>query len=175
MNYVVTFGSSFAVDKFGFVRKGSVLIDAQYITYTGKKSWSGITKLGVFLALTLLPMLLFGVGFGFILALIIIHYFCATDGTLQIDRSTVQDVERRGRQITFKAEDPNTGKTRKGILCFVSKEDAEAAEKALGGMIDGHCPVCLNAVDDTALAFGDVQVCVSCKDAYVQRVKEGVA
>ena len=59
MQYNVSFGSAFAVDQFGFVRKGTVTTGGDKVVFAGRKSWSTMAKLGIFLAITVLPLVLF--------------------------------------------------------------------------------------------------------------------
>ena len=93
MQYNVSFGSAFTVDQFGFVRKGTVTIEPDTVVYAGNKSWSILAKLGIFLLITLLPLFLFGFGLGFLPALVVIYYFCASKGSLSIQRATISDIE----------------------------------------------------------------------------------
>ena len=131
MQYNVTFGSAFATDQFGFVRKGTVTTGTDAVVFAGKKSWSTMAKLGVFLAITVLPLLLFRFGLGFFLALVVIHYLCASDGSLSIQKSSITDVERKGKQIKFKGQHPDSGKTKKTVFKVDTEENAMNLENEL--------------------------------------------
>ena len=131
MNYNVAFGSAFSVDQFGFVRKGQIKVDGDKIIYLGKKSWSTIAKLGVFFLIAVLPIVLFRFGLGFFLALVVIHYLCASDGNLSISKSSISDVERKGRHIKFKGEHPESGKIKKTVFKVDCEENAISLENEL--------------------------------------------
>ncbi len=133
MKYDVTFGSAFAVDRFGFVRKGQVAVEGGKVVFLGKKRWSILARLGVFLGITVLPLLLFDFGLGWLLALILIHYFCASDGNLFIQKASITDVLRQGRQIRFRGQHPESGKTRKTVFKVDTEENAISLEHALRG------------------------------------------
>jgi hypothetical protein len=131
MQYNVSFGSAFAVDQFGFVRKGTVTTGGDTVVFAGKKSWSTMAKLGIFLAITILPLVLFGFGLGFLLALVVIHYLCASDGTISIAKSTITEVQRNGKQIKFKGQHPNSGKTKKTVFKVDTEENAQSLENEM--------------------------------------------
>ena len=113
VEYNVSFGSAFAVDQFGFVRKGKVSAGDTTVTFQGKKSWSTLAKVGIFLLITIVPLVLFGFGLGFILALVVIHYFCASDGSLNIQKASVKAIRRKGRQIKFTGKHPSQERRRR--------------------------------------------------------------
>ena len=124
MQYNVSFGSAFAVDQFGFVRKGTVSIESDSVVYTGNKNWSALAKLGVFLLITLLPLFLFGFGLGFLLALVVIHYFCASKGSIVIKKASISDIEQKGKQVKFKGEYSESGKIKKTVFNVDTEENA---------------------------------------------------
>lgn len=131
MKYNVTFGSAFAVDQFGFVGKGAVSVGESTVSFEGRKSWSTIVKLLVFLAITLLPLFLFGFGLGWLLALVVIHYFCTSKGALSIQRASIEAVELKGRQLKFQGIHPETGKIRKTVF----KAESEQAASSLADFL----------------------------------------
>lgn len=131
MVYNVRFGSAFATDQFGFVRAGKVAIEDSTVVFTGKKSWSPMAKVGVFLLITVVPLVLFRFGLGFILALVVIHYLCASDGSITIQETSISDVQRKGRQIRFKGAQPETGKRKRSIFKVDTEENAIRLEKEL--------------------------------------------
>lgn len=128
MQYNVSFGSALEVDQFGFVREGTVTTRSDTVVIAGKKSWSALARAGVFLAITVLSLILVGFGLGFIPALFVIHYFCASDGSLVVRKSTVRDVQRKGRQIKFRAEHPESGEYKKAVLRIDTEENARRLE-----------------------------------------------
>lgn len=135
MEYQIRYESAFAVDQFGFVRKGKIKINGEVVELAGYKHWSALARLGVFLAITILPLALFGVGVGFLLALVIIHYFCASPASLKFNKSDITEVRRSTRKISFRARDPlkQGGKLKKSLFNATSEEEAIAIEKALLG------------------------------------------
>ncbi|RNC83750.1 MAG: hypothetical protein ED557_08200 [Balneola sp.] len=122
--YKVTFGSLLSNDKFGFIRSGTVKLHVNFLEYNGKKAWSFSSRLLIFLGLTILPLVLFGFGFGFVPALLIIFYFCATDDFLRIEYSKIGMLNRKGKIIKFNAIHPETKKARNGVLKLKSEEYA---------------------------------------------------
>ena len=134
MQYNVTFGSAFSTDQFGFVRKGTVKLGTDTVMFSGKKGWSFMAKLGVFLVIIVLPMLLFGFGLGwlgFLLTLVMIHYFCASDGALCIQKSSITGVKRKGKQIQFKGQHPDSGKIKKTVFKVDTEKNAISLENEL--------------------------------------------
>lgn len=131
MDYSVRFGSAFATDQFGFVRAGKVAVEESTVTFTGKKSWSAAAKVGVFLLITVVPLILFRFGLGFLLALVVIHYLCASDGSITIQRASISGVQRKGRQIRFTGAHPETGKTKRSIFKADTEENAVRLEQEL--------------------------------------------
>jgi len=131
MEFQVNFGSAFAIDGFNFVRQGEVAVDDRSVTYTGKQKWSVGLQVVIFLVLTVVPYLIFGIGLGLILALVVIHYFCASDGSISISKGTITDVVRKNRLITFKGIHPDTNRRCKAVNVMRNIEDAERLEDAL--------------------------------------------
>ena len=131
MQYNVSFGSAFVADQFGFVRKGTVTTGGDAVVFSGKQRWSTMAKFGVFLAITILPAILFGFGLGWLLALIVIHEFCTSDGSLSIQKSTIAELQRDGRRIKFTGQQPDSGETKKTVLKVDSEENAKRLENEL--------------------------------------------
>jgi hypothetical protein len=126
--YDVYFGSALAVDGFGFVGRGTITVTDKTLIFDGKKSWSALAKIGIFLLVTLVPLVLFGFGLGFVLALVLIYYFCASKGNSSISRSSVHTIRRKGRTISFKAINPDTGKEARAIFIARNEDEAERLE-----------------------------------------------
>ena len=133
MKYDVRFGSAFAIDQFGFVRKGQVTVDNDKVLFSGNKSWSALAKVGIFFLITVLPYALLGFGFSFLLAFVVIHYFCASAGSLTIQKTSINDVVRKGRKIQFKGQHPESGKTKKTVFKVDTGENAVCLENELKG------------------------------------------
>jgi len=134
MTYNVSFGSAFEVDQFGFVRGGQITVEGGKVIFTGNKGWPVIAKVGVFLFLTIVPLLLFRFGLGCLLALVIIHYFCASKGSLSVEQASLTDVRRNGRQIKFQGQHPESGKRKKTIFKVDTEENAVGLERELQAM-----------------------------------------
>ena len=89
--YHIKFGSAFSRDKFGFVGIGKMDIGMKTVWFTGKRKWSALARTGIFLAITVLPLLLFGFGLGIILALLVVGYFCVSSGSVSLSRIDFQN------------------------------------------------------------------------------------
>lgn len=124
--YDISFGTAFAVDQFGFVRRGKLTITDAAVRLEGFKHWSALARLGVFLAITILPLLLFGFALGILLALVVIHYACASQASLQWPKVQVRNVFRSGNQVSFVAPMSTSGKLRKAL--FRALDEAVAAQ-----------------------------------------------
>lgn len=135
MQYSVTFGSILTpVDAFGFVSNGTVTTGEGAVVFMGKKQWHPLLKAGIFLAITILPLIVFNFGFGyfgFFLALMVIHFSCSSDGSLSIPKSTISNVQRSGRQIKFMAQHPDSGKTRTTVFKVDTDQNAVSLESEL--------------------------------------------
>lgn len=131
MEYQIKYGSAFAVDQFGFVGKGKINIGEETVELFGKKHWSVLARLGIFLAITVLPIVLFGFGIGFLLALVVIHYFCASPGSVKFNKHDLKEVKRWGRKITFKTSIEDVSKLKKSLFNATNEEDAKAIESSL--------------------------------------------
>lgn len=149
MQYGVTFGSSFSVDQFGFVRRGVITTEADTITFWGYKSWSWLAKFGVFVLLTIVLLMMLRVGLlePFI-ALVVIHYFCASRGSLSIQRSSIINVHREGRWMRFTGKHPESGKDRRTVFKVDTEQAAISLESELSS---SH-----NAVQQTQQQAADV-------------------
>ena len=123
-SYKVYFGSALAVDGFGFVGRGTLTIAEKSIVFDGKKSWSVGAKIGIFLLITLVPLLLFGIGLGILPALLVVYYGCTSAGRMSITRDWIYDIRRKGRTISFRGINPDTGKDVRAI--FLARDDGEA-------------------------------------------------
>ncbi|MEW6265661.1 MAG: hypothetical protein AB1641_21520 [Thermodesulfobacteriota bacterium] len=121
--FIVSFRTAFTSD-FGFVRMGTISIGPEKVVLSGKKHWPVLAQIGVFLGITILPALLFKFGLGFILALIIIHYFCVSNASLSINKTSIVDVERNGRQIKFMGRHPESGTAKKAVFKVDTEENA---------------------------------------------------
>ena len=131
MTYQVTFGSAFAVDKFGFVGKGKIGIGNDYIVLEGNQSWPTIAKLFIFLLITILPYVIFGFGLGFILALVLIHYYCTSPGEIIIAKLTITDLKQSGKSISFNGVASGGKKKRKARIKASSRKEADEITSAL--------------------------------------------
>jgi len=127
MEYVIKYGSFFAIDQFGFVGKGRINIDGLDITLSGKKHWSTLSQIGIFFLLSFV--------LGPLFALLIVHYFCASPASLKFSLSDIREVKRSGKKITFLAPDKNSNKIKKSIFSGLNEEEAEEIEKALTGYL----------------------------------------
>ena len=78
----------------------------------------------------MVPYLLLRVGIGWVLALVLIHYFCTSIGTCRIPRSGIECVRRSGRKISFRARD-HLGKLRRSIFRAADLADASRIERLL--------------------------------------------
>ena len=134
-SYTVSFGGAFSVDQFGFVRRGHLVVQADAVRYEGRGKRSLAARWGMFLLLTFVPLLLLGIGVGFLLAYAIVNYVWVVDSTLRIPARAIASVTRDGRRIRFKAEHPETGKTCRSDIRFALESEAIAAERAISGMI----------------------------------------
>ena len=131
MGINVTLGSTFAVDQFGFIRKGTVTIEDDKIIFSGKNHWSAIVRIGIFLFITIVPFLLFRFGLGIFPALVVVHYFCVSDGKLAVSKATITNVIRKKRQMKFKGKHPESGKIKKPVFKVDSIENAVILENEL--------------------------------------------
>src|SRR5581483_10406351 len=62
-------------------------------------------RLGVGLALTALPMLLFGFRLGWLVVLVVIHYVCYSHGSVFLATVSVTDIIREDNKIWFTARE----------------------------------------------------------------------
>ncbi|MBI5897812.1 MAG: hypothetical protein HZB40_01125 [Rhodocyclales bacterium] len=132
MQYNVVFGSILTpVDAFGFVGNGTVTTGADAVVFAGKRQWPPLVKLGIFLVITILPLVVFKFGLGFVVALFVIHFLCSSDGSLSIHKSTISNVQRNGKQIKFMAQHPDLGKTRATTFTVDTDQNAVSLEGEL--------------------------------------------
>ncbi len=131
LRFDVTFRTAFLRDPFRFVRNGTVTIIEDEIIYYGKQRWSEVACVGIFVLITFVPLFLFGFGLGIIPAFLVVHYLCASDCTLTIDRSAIGNVTRKNRKITLKLQDPESGKINKSTFIVDDKSNATKIEKEL--------------------------------------------
>jgi len=134
-SYAVRFGGAFSVDQFGFVRRGMLVIRPDAVRYEGWGKHSLAARWGMFLLITYVPLLLFRVGVGILLAYAIVNYIWVVGATLRIPAGAIASVTRKGRRIRFKAEHPETRKMCRSDILFALESEAIAAENAIGGMI----------------------------------------
>jgi hypothetical protein len=133
MEYEIRFGTAFSIDEFGFVRKGKISIDADTVELSGPKHWSALARFAIFVAIAILPLILFGFAISFILALVIIHYFCASQGSLTFKKADLKEVVRKGRKITFKAPLEPNQQFKKSVFKAATESEAQAIEQSLSG------------------------------------------
>jgi hypothetical protein len=131
MEYKVVFGIGFSADGFRFVGKGKIQIEQDRVIFVGKKSWPFIAKFGIFLLITVVPLFLFGFGLGWLGALFVFYYFCVSNGSLTIERSTISNVSRNRRIISFKAQHPKLRETKRTIFKVESEQQALQLESNL--------------------------------------------
>jgi hypothetical protein len=94
-------GFSFASEGFGFVGKGKLAIENQNVILSGKKKWPLIARVGIFLGVTVVPLLLFKFGLGWLLALVIVYYACASAFTTSFLFSDISDLQQQGKKLKF--------------------------------------------------------------------------
>lgn len=131
VEYQIKYGSAFAIDQFGFIGRGQVNIAEEAVQLSGKKHWSGLTRFGIFSAVTILPLALFGFGLSIFLAAIIIHYFCASSASIVFRKEDIKEIKRAKKKITFLAPDKNSGKLKKSLFNAENEEAAKAIEISL--------------------------------------------
>lgn len=133
MIHNVVFGTAFAVDQFGFVGKGTVTFRGEYVDLSGRRSWAWWAKLLIFLAMTGIPLVLFGVALGLIPSLLVIYYAAASPATITLEHNKITDVVLKKKQVNYKAPDPASGKIKKGFLSAKTEDEALAIVNALQG------------------------------------------
>jgi hypothetical protein len=131
LQFRVRFGSAVSIDEFGFVRAGRVAVEGDRVRFNGPKHWSLAVRAGVFLLVAGLANFLIGPLLGVLLALALLHYFAVSPGELEFSLRSVRDVKRSGRKLTFRAEHPRLGKTKKSVLRLESEKEALMLERAL--------------------------------------------
>jgi hypothetical protein len=132
MKYNVKFGSSFSVDEFGFVHDGEVTIDADNVTFTGKKNWPALARWGVVLAMWLVPQFLFKITLvGIIPGMLIVYFLGTTKASIAIPKSSVCNFVRNEKKITFSGIDSSSGKQKKTTFKVDTEENAKALETEL--------------------------------------------
>lgn len=135
MAYQVHFGSAFAIDGFGFVGKGELAIDGEEVQLSGRRHWSALARVGVFLAI-FLPLYIASRAdiLGILLAYVafaVVHYACASRGSVELSTSQVTQVTRKGRRITFRAPLEPGGKLRRSLFHARTEQYALEIESAL--------------------------------------------
>ncbi len=133
VDYKIRFGSAFSIDQFGFVGQGKVGVEADKVVFSGRKHWSVLMRLLIFLLITVVPFALIGFTLVWFVALVVIHYFCTSSGTLTIEKSTITNIQRKGWMIRFKGQHPDSGKTKRTVFKVYSEEIAVKLEKELHG------------------------------------------
>jgi hypothetical protein len=129
-SFTVRFGTAFAVDQFGFIGSGTIKFEGEEVTISGQRHWSTLARTGVFLGITVVPYLLLGVGVGLLLALVVIHYFCASYDERRIEKSTISSVTHSKKKISFRS--PNdAGKLVKSLFRTRDVESASGIERLL--------------------------------------------
>src|SRR5512138_2381847 len=103
--FSVTFGSAFGADGFGFVRTGSIRFHEENLILSGPRHWRVLFRFLCVVLLTVVPLLIFGVGVGLLLALVLVHCLCASPGALTISQSEVSEVHRSARKVKFSSRD----------------------------------------------------------------------
>lgn len=106
----VRFGNSDYTDDFGFRGKGTITIDSDCLTYTGKKPWSGrlraltyIVILSIAIAASVLiggtDYIALGIIVGLIAGGIVIWLFCKSANSLSIPLSAISAVKTQGTSV----------------------------------------------------------------------------
>jgi hypothetical protein len=83
---------------------GGVRFDADGLTIEGNVEPHALFQAGVVLVLTLLPLLLFGVGLGIIPALILAYYLGRKKIARAIPYAELREVRVEGRKVTFRTD-----------------------------------------------------------------------
>lgn len=128
MEYKVSYGSAFAVDQFGFVGKGKILFHDETLKLVGNKKWPVFPRICIFLAITILPWLIFHLSLGFLLALILIHFLCRSNSMITLDSSSLSNIKKSGKRISFKASIMGQAKIRKTLFIAFNEDGAQAIE-----------------------------------------------
>lgn len=126
VEYQIKYGTAFAIDQFGFIGRGRVIIAEKEVELSGRKHWSGLIRFGIFWVIAAL----FG-GLGLLLAFVVIHYFCASPASIVFRKESIREIKRLKNKITFLAFDKNGGKFKKGLFRAESEESAKAIENSL--------------------------------------------
>lgn len=132
MEFEITYGSAFAIDKWGFVGKGEMRIDENNITFSGRRAWPAWKKLLTGLIIFAIPTLLFKFGLAFVLpTFVIVHYLCVSYDQVSVSRSSISELKHKGKKVTFIAQDSHSEKTQKSLFKVNSNEATQALISAL--------------------------------------------
>jgi hypothetical protein len=107
--------------------KGMVRFEAEQIVIDGTLAPSGWFQIGVFLVVTLIPLVLFGIGLGVIPALLLAFWLGKKKLARGISYANVRDLTAKGSKLTFRSE----GETPNKITLYVSQQDGERLYREL--------------------------------------------
>ncbi len=124
MEYPVKYVESFR-GSIGLFGKGLVCLEENVVYFQGRKHWLGIVRIGIFLVITVLLGSFMGIGF--LIAVLIFHYACASSVNLKIPYSNLSDVDRLNSKIQVKVRLNNKVKN----LIFICKQNASEIEGQL--------------------------------------------
>lgn len=117
MEFNITYGSAFSIDKWGFVGKGRIEFSEDKVTFYGRQSWPAWKKLLTGLVIFAIPTYFLKFGLAFVLpTFVIVHYLCVSQNQLSVLRSSISDIKQKGKKISFKAQQVDSEKFQKSIL-----------------------------------------------------------
>jgi len=92
MKYDIKYGSAFASDQFGFVWRGSISINDDVVELSGPRHWPALKKFGAFITTAFLIAIFIGIGFGMVLAWLIVRYSCISPDSVSFQKSNFAGV-----------------------------------------------------------------------------------
>lgn len=132
MEFDITYGNAFSIDKWGFVGKGRIEISEDKVTFYGRQSWSAWEKLLTGLIIFAIPTYFFKFGLAFVLpTFVIVHYLCVSKNQLSVLRSSISDIQPKGKKISFKAQHSDLKKQNKSLF---NTQDSVIAQELVSSL-----------------------------------------
>ncbi|MCE2593850.1 hypothetical protein K6Y31_03370 [Motilimonas cestriensis] len=117
MEFDIKYGSAFSIDKWGFVGKGKVKISDDKITFSGRQAWPAWKKLLTGLIFFSIPTYFLKFGLAFVLpTFVVVHYLCVSKNQLSVLRSSISNIEQKGKKISSKAQQLDSKHNKKSLF-----------------------------------------------------------
>lgn len=140
MKEEIRFGTAFAIDGLGFIRRGTIELVGDQVVVSGPRHWSTLARVGLFVIFAMLTLIIVGVVGALVLSLLVltlIHYIAASRESLRFPCMDIAMPASTGEVVTMHARDP---RSKEHVKCIFRAKDPDTAARLVAAIKGAQAP-----------------------------------